>query len=460
MKSTAKKKSHVKVTRKPKPTKKTRRHLWLACAGLIVFSVAWTISLESRTTNDALFGQSKPAKSSAVAGQISSLKHLASLSPTAIDNAAKVVYSDAGMTPAKVGIETYEFTYQSRDTRTGKLIPITGRAYIPDTGTNLTGFVFGPGTTGPGSLCAPSLEQSEVKNWGHYDNHLTFYAGQGYAVVMTDYDGRVGTDLIHHYFVGEMEAHAMLDAARALRNLRDPEHFATSPVGNRMIMSGYSQGGHAALWADHLRASYAPDITIAGIVSFAPATDLVKIFGDVFGSSTAIWLPPYLIAAYQDYYKTTTPAGVYLQEPYATTLDHDARSFCIDQLEVRTGRYGSPSNVSHVYQPAFIGSVKAGRLAIDYPELYGLLTKNLAGDWLVDAPVLTIAGDRDAVILPVAQTALTRRLCLAGAASVQLEMYPGITHYNAMSYGRKRALDWMAQVVRGETLNSDCGKYL
>jgi hypothetical protein len=246
----------------------------------------------------------------------------------------------------------------------------------------------------------------------------------------------------------------VLDGLRALRNFRDP----AKPVRISKIayLAGFSQGGHAALWADRLRTNYAPELNIDGIASFAPATDLTKIFTDTMGgASTTIWLPPYLFAAYSDYYGLVMPANQMLQDAYASTVMTDARTLCIDQVETKTGRYGPTTNLPNVYQPSFIDNVKSGRFATAYPELANLIEENLAGE-PTKTPILVMTGQKDTVILPNSQTALIQRLCQPGHGDVKLFSHPEATHYNILSLATDPMLDWLRGLSLGQKSGSQC----
>jgi hypothetical protein len=44
-----------------------------------------------------------------------------------------------------------------------------------------------------------------------------------------------------------------------------------------MVVSGHSQGGHAALWAGIVGPRYAPDVEIVGIAAVVPAANMANI---------------------------------------------------------------------------------------------------------------------------------------------------------------------------------------
>src|SRR4051812_23881884 len=94
------------------------------------------------------------------------------------------------------------------------------------------------GTTGMADQCAPTIA-------GQGDPALlNTWVKKGYAVVATDYDG-LGTPGVHPYLNGNSEGHSILDVVRAARKLYPA-------LGKRVVISGHSQGGQAALWAASL----------------------------------------------------------------------------------------------------------------------------------------------------------------------------------------------------------------
>src|SRR6185312_13188026 len=100
------------------------------------------------------------------------------------------------------------FTYQSTGVDNRPTTVYAG-AYLPSTA-NAPVLAMAPGTTGLADMCAPSLENPAVHNWGNYQSHMLAYATQGYASVITDYEGQGDPADLHHYMVGQLEGQAVL----------------------------------------------------------------------------------------------------------------------------------------------------------------------------------------------------------------------------------------------------------
>ena len=95
----------------------------------------------------------------------------------------------------------------------------------------------------------------------------------GYVVAATDYPG-LGTPGPHPYLVGLSEARAVIDSVRVARSLPG------AGGGNRFIVWGHSQGGHAALFTGLIAKSYAPELSLLGVAAAAPASELADLMDD------------------------------------------------------------------------------------------------------------------------------------------------------------------------------------
>ncbi|AQA23895.1 secretory lipase family protein [Rhodococcus sp. MTM3W5.2] len=143
------------------------------------------------------------------------------------------------------------------------------------------------GTHGQGDQCAPSKLLNQLLTFQAPIGLMTEYEVlginalllQGIAVVVTDYDG-LGTPGMHTYVNRAAEAHAVLDAARAARNLPGTSITPAGPVG----FWGYSQGGGAAAAAAELAADYAPELQVKGTYAGAPPADLGATLAQIDGS--------------------------------------------------------------------------------------------------------------------------------------------------------------------------------
>lgn len=348
--------------------------------------------------------------------------------------------SKAFTLPIPSGITKQIFTYQSSDARDNTPITVYGRIYLPSTikaGAKLPVLAFAPGTTGISDQCAASLEDATKRNWGNYDSLLAAYASQGYIVVTTDYEGMRDNTRLHHYMVGTQEGRAMLDSIRSLKSLSlSKDNFDAAKIA----VAGYSQGGHAALWADKIAVDYASDVKIAAVIGFGPVSDVKTTLDDTASGSTIDWFGPYVLTAYADYYHQKFPLDQILLAHWANSLSSDVANSCIDTAAKVWGE-----KPDLVYTAPFIQAMKSGQYTGDYQQLGDDLDKNLAGDQTTASAKLINQGALDNVILPAQSKALAKRLCLNNSDTTYT-VYKNATHYNTMVTSFNDTLKWLDSV--------------
>ncbi len=386
-----------------------------------------------------------PIPLKAAPGQLLGVDSRQFFSQTQTQEVAHENYGAATL-PASFGVTKITFHYRSSDLD-GSLITVYGRAYVPTGKGTYPVFAFAPGTTGIGDQCAPSLENPKVANWGNYDSHMLMYASQGYVTVTTDYEGMRDPSRLHHYMNGELEGRALLDAVRALGNLSDTKgHIKQGQV----IVGGYSQGGHAAFWADTIASRYAPEVMIKGVVGFGPVMSVKESIGDVVHGSTLNWFGPYVLTSYHDYYKADYGLERILQPRFQDHLTNDVLAHCIDSDVAFWGQ-----TPAAVYTPQFLTAINSNTFAQEYPELARDLDKNSVGNEVTASAKRINQGRSDNVILLRQAEAVIPGMCAASMGSVQLKLYNG-NHYNTMVLSLHDTLAWMKQVLGGERPTSTC----
>ncbi|BBA95457.1 putative lipase [Actinacidiphila reveromycinica] len=150
--------------------------------------------------------------------------------------------------------------------------------------------VVAPGTMGQGDQCAASMGlehplqlNGQTVSVGYEDLAIYRLLAQGTAVAVTDYVGLGATDRLHTYVNRLDEAHAVLDAVRAVHSVGGASVTSASRVG----LFGYSQGGGATAAAAELQPAYAPEITLSGTYAGAPPADLDVVTKAIDGSDLA-----------------------------------------------------------------------------------------------------------------------------------------------------------------------------
>ncbi len=322
----------------------------------------------------------------------------------------------------------YRIMYLSQ-TVAGAPTVVTGLVSVPDAIAPFGGFrtlLYGHGTTGMADTCAPSVAIDNDTAAGDYDgefNGVSGTAGDAWVTVATDYEG-LGGPGPHPFIVGVSEGRSMLDAGRAAGQI--PGVY----LGNTTAITGFSQGGHAALWAAQLAAEWTPEQTIIGTVVGAPASDPAALASWAASQPQLSALSVGLVAGMATTYpeaqaalgQVLTPAGIALTEAWGTT-------HCFDQQV----------DVPGPFVAADPGTVE---------PFASLLTANTAGTMATSAPMLIIHGDADERIPVVHSDALLARLCAAGQV-VERRVLPGGLHVN--SGISLDAIGWLTGLADGTT---------
>lgn len=413
---------------------------------LLVGALAYTLLSPDESPSWLYNGSSKSGKNKKVGGKIVRVESVETYAADRTLAVSRQNYGSGAPQP-RGGVVKAVIVYTSV-LPDGREVNQYARLYVPESGTNLPIFAFAPGTTGIGDQCAASLEQPQVKNWANYDSHMVTYAGQGYATVIVDYEGMRDPDRIHHYMVGELEGRSMLDSIRALGAW---DGAAGRLDTDKLFVGGFSQGGHAAMWADKIASSYAPDIDIQGVIGFGPVSDVKRTLADVTRGATLNWFGPLVLTSYRDYYKQTyDPANILLPR-WVPTLETDAQTHCIDNLIQAYGR--QPQGL---YTPEFIQALSRDTLSESgFGQFQEAMEKNGVGDQKTTSAKLINQGRLDNVVLTGQQEAFIPKLCRASKGTAGLKVYPNATHYNIMVQSFRDTLTWMQAVDSGRpTLNS------
>ncbi len=352
--------------------------------------------------------------------------------------------------PVEQGMTKQLVRYNSSDGNNTN-IPVYARVYRPSSvprGKTLPVFAFAPGTTGIDDHCAASLEVPAKSNWANYDSLLAAYASQGYVVVTTDYEGMRDDTRMHHYMVGELEGRAMLDSLRLLKNLNNTKDIIDS---NKIALAGYSQGGHAAYWADKLAPEYAKELNVSGVIGFGPVSSVKETWADITRGANINWYGPFVLSSYSDYYKQDYMNNSILLDKWSKNLDDDVAKNCIDTV---INYWGKKANL--VYQPKFLEALKNDSLSQSgFASLASDLDKNEIGDYQTKSAKLINQGIDDNVILPRQSVAFRDRLCAAGNKSTTYKTYTA-THYNTMTTSFNDTLAWLSTVFSGQKPASTC----
>lgn len=229
------------------------------------------------------------------------------------------------------------------------------------------------------------------------------YAAKGYAVVATDYLGFADSAYTYHpYLHADSEASVIIDSIRAARN-------AASSVGaslsGKVMLTGYSQGGHASM-AAHLaieRDNAAEINVIAGAHLAGPynMSGSFKLSNAIAGYQFFV---PYLVTAWQKVYGNIyTDVNLAFKSPYAAGIESLLPSPTLDYTTLVTsgalpGMLGETPNQARdaLFQSAFITDSQTNNSS----PLYLAGKKNDLLGWSPKSKVLLCGGAGDPTVPP------------------------------------------------------------
>jgi hypothetical protein len=179
--------------------------------------------------------------------------------PLAAGSAGKLVYVQltAYMSYGRV----YRVLYHSRSV-SDRDVAVSGTIWVPASPPPVGGYsivAFAKDNDGSGDMCAASRSGGPAID-ASYGGLMSLFLEQGYVVAFTDYEG-LGTSDPYPFAVLDSSAHAMLDAARAGRDLLGPL------ASNRVVLFGHGLGADAATTGGERAATYAPDLDVRGVIA-------------------------------------------------------------------------------------------------------------------------------------------------------------------------------------------------
>lgn len=287
-------------------------------------------------------------------------------------------------------------------------------------------------TTGVAWKCAPSLRAAPTKAIGG----LSDLMGRGVVITATDYPG-LGTPGPIGYLVGKGQAYAVLDSVRAAKQI--PEVGGGNDVG----LWGYSQGGHAVLFAAQLAGSYAPELRVKGVAAIAPPTDLGTLLRANLNSVAGRILAAYTLDSWN--WKYGAPLELLLDAPSRALINEVSKS-CVDDLGSKLDAAAAQKGLEKQFLKADPAQVRPWKDLIVQNSLFGMNAR---------APALIIQGSADDIVKPAVTTQFVRGACSNGA-NVRYVTLKGKGHSSALDAGRAQALKWLADRLAGQPASSNC----
>lgn len=316
--------------------------------------------------------------------------------------------------------------YKMRSVK-GELINASAMLFTPKSPPSATGgwpvLVFGYGTTGIDSSCAPS-RTFQAGGGFDYATFLKTALNMGAAVVVPDYEGRGPLN------EGIPNAHPYLHLSSAGQSMVLSVVAAKKTLGSQLsgmwAAVGHSQGGHAALAAGQfsgLAQSLDSSLNYKGAVAVAPASNLVPALNSMLQNiaqaprdqasfyqlGTLNFYASYLVQGSSftnDPINPKTVFGARMQEvhkkantcfgPYSVSIFTDINAFA---------QTGGAAN-------AYTGVIAD---EINKPAVSSALKAMEPGTVKIPGKTLIVQGASDTTVLPAASDALQKLMKLKGS---------------------------------------------
>jgi pimeloyl-ACP methyl ester carboxylesterase len=337
--------------------------------------------------------------------------------------------------PRNYRAKAWRIAYVTRDYRMQPILS-TGLVVLPDKAARIPmerKFVaWAHPTTGIAWKCAPSLEGAPVKTIGGINDLVA----SGVVVAATDYPG-LGTTGPVGYLVGKGQAYATIDSVRAAKQIPGVGG------GRDFALWGYSQGGHAALFAASIAQSYAPELSLKGVAAIAPPTDLGTLLRANMDSISGRILTSFTLSSWSRKYRA--PLAPLVDSRAAALVEEVGRS-CVDDLGGKLDALAAQKGL----KDAFLKDDPA-----EVSPWEDLMAKNSVFSLNSKVPALIIQGTSDDIVRPAVTTQFVRSSCRAGAR-IEYVTLAGKGHGGAMDAGHKRATDWLAARLAGQPARSNC----
>jgi pimeloyl-ACP methyl ester carboxylesterase len=227
------------------------------------------------------------------------------------------------------------------------------------------------------------------------------YAGQGYAVVATDYLGFAkSTYSFHPYLHADSEATSVIDSIRAARQAIPS---MGGSLNGKVMLTGYSQGGHASMAAHRaIEKDLSSEINVVAGAHLAGPYNLsgsMKLPDAIAGYQFFV---PYLITAWQKIYGNLySNVSDAFKSPYANGIESLLPSATLNYTTLVTsgklpGINGETPNQARdaLFQPSFTSDI----LTNPNNPTFLAAKKNDLLDWSPKSQTMLCSGSGDPTV--------------------------------------------------------------
>jgi pimeloyl-ACP methyl ester carboxylesterase len=274
-------------------------------------------------------------------------------------------------------VKVYKVTYFTTNTD-GTTVEASGLMLIPKGVDTVSLISFDNGT-----VIDPTQAASNFKDSSLIQTWVPLISALGYAVVIPDYIGYGSTaNLPHPYQHTPSLATATADLINAAKEVLADTHVHWN---NKLYLSGYSEGGAAAMATHRLIQEHIPSLHITASSFGAGAYDATETAKEWLNSTTdhdAFYMQSriWVLLSFNRIYGFNRPLNTFFYEPYATQLTNN-NLFTVTV----------PINPVNLLLPSFKNAVLNGTDT----ALINAMHKNDIYDWKPTSPVLLVHSTGD-----------------------------------------------------------------
>lgn len=337
--------------------------------------------------------------------------------------------------PAFYRAKAWRILYVTRDWRMRPILS-TGMVVLPDSAPRIPmerKFVaWAHPTTGVARKCAPSLRQSPTKAIEGLDRLVS----AGLVVAASDYPG-LGTEGPVGYLVGKGQAYAVIDSVRAARQI-------PGVGGSRSYaLWGYSQGGHAVLFAADESQRYAPELRLEGAAAVAPPTDLTRLLKATIETVEGRVLAAMALASWSVKYGAPLTG---LVDRSVERVIAAINSHCVDDLGEKFDILAAQKPL----QQRFLNYDPSDRRPWS-----AMLMENSRFAPASRVPLYIAQGTSDELVKPKVTLDYVRAACRQGVA-VKYVPLKGKGHGGSIAAATPGAVNWLSARLAGSPAMSNC----